>query len=93
MDRKELKDNYKQRKITGGIYRVTNNRSGLYLFHYAPDIQAKQNAFAFSVSSDVVFDNRLRKDWESLGGTSFRFEVLETLDKKKDQTPEQFWKT
>ncbi len=90
MDRKELKDAYKQRKITGGIYRVTNARSGMYLFNYAPDIQAKQNAFGFSVSSGVVFDNRLRRDWEAFGGESFRFEVLETLDKKKDQTQEQF---
>jgi hypothetical protein len=90
MDRKELKDAYKQRKIIGGIYRVMNTRTGMYLFGYVPDIQAKQNAFSFSVSSNVVFDNRLRQDWESLGGGSFSFEVLETLDKKKDQTQEQF---
>jgi hypothetical protein len=90
MDRKELKDAYKQRKVTGGIYRVTNKRTGMYLFGFAPDIQAKQNAFGFSVSSSVVFDNRLRGDWEAFSGESFDFEVLETLDKKKDQTQEQF---
>ena len=90
MDKKELKDTYKQRKIIGGIYRVTNTRNGMYLFNYTPNIQAKQNAFDFAVSSNMVFDNRLRKDWESFGGACFRFEVLETLEKKKDQTQEQF---
>jgi hypothetical protein len=90
MDRKTLKEEYKQNKVIGGIYRVTNTRNGKYLFNYAPNIQAKQNAFEFAASSNTVFDNRLRGDWESLGGGAFSFEVLETLEKKKDQTQEQF---
>lgn len=90
MDKKEIKEAYKQRKIIGGIYRVTNTRDGMYLFNYSPNIQAKQNAFDFAVSSNMVYDNRLRKDWEALGGVGFKFEVLEILEKKKDQTQEQF---
>ena len=88
--RKELKDEYPQRKVTGGIYKVTNQHNGMYLFNYVPDIRAKQNAFQFAVSSATVFDNRLRKDWEAYGAGDFAFEVLETLDKKKDQTQEQY---
>jgi hypothetical protein len=90
MDRKTLKEQYKQNKVIGGIYRVTNTRSGKYLFNFAPNIQAKQNAFEFAVSSNTVFDNRLRRDWESSGAGVFSFEVLETLEKKKDQNQEQF---
>jgi hypothetical protein len=90
MDRKIIKDEYKQRKITGGIYRVTNTRSGKFLLGYAPDAQAKQNAFNFAVSADLFFDQRLRQDWGELGGKAFTFETLETLVEKADQTHEQF---
>ena len=90
MDKKEIKEIYKQRKITGGIYRVINVRNGKYLLNYSPDIRAKQNAFDFSISSNIVFDVRLLADWNALGGKGFRFEVLELLEKKKNQTIEQF---
>ena len=90
MDRKALKDNYKQRKVNGGIYRVTNTRSGKFLLGYTPDVQAKQNAFNFAISSNLFFDPRLREDWGELGGKVFTFEILETLVKKSDQTDEQF---
>jgi hypothetical protein len=89
-DRKTLKEEYKQKKITGGIYKVTNTRSGMYLVNSTPNFPAKQNAFNFAISSNMVFDNRLRQDWEALGGGAFTFEILETLDKKKDQTEQQF---
>jgi hypothetical protein len=88
--RKELKEEYKLQKTTGGIYQVTNTRNGMYLFNYSPNTAAKQNAFDFAVSTGMCFDNRLRKDWEAFGGGAFRFEVLETINKKKDQTQEQF---
>lgn len=91
IDKKALKEEFKQKKITGGIYKVTNTRNGMYLVNSSPNLQAKQNSFDFAVSGNMVFDNRLRKDWEALGGTAFTFEVLETLDKKKDQTQEQFY--
>jgi hypothetical protein len=90
MDKKTLKEEYRQRKVTGGIYRITNTRNGMYLFNYAPDIKAKQNAFKFMVSSGTCFDNRALRDWSAFGSGAFSFEVLETLDKKKDQTQEQF---
>jgi hypothetical protein len=90
IDRKTLKEEYKQQKIIGGIYKVTHTGSGRYLANASPDTRAKQNAFNFAVASNTVFDNRLRKDWEAFGGGAFTFEVLETLDCKKDQTRASF---
>jgi hypothetical protein len=90
MDKKTLKEQYKQSKVTGGIYRVMNTHNGMYLFNYTPNIQARQNSFEFMVSTGTCFDNRVIKDWEALGSGVFKFEVLETLEKKKDQTQEQF---
>jgi hypothetical protein len=90
MDKKTLKEQYKQSKVVGGIYRVMNTRNGMYLFNYTPNIRARQNSFEFMISTGTCFDNRVIKDWESLGSGVFNFEVLETLEKKKDQTQEQF---
>jgi glycosidase len=90
MDRKTLKEEYKQKKTIGGIYRVTNKQNGKCLLNYAPDIQAKQNSFDFMVASGSCFDPRIMQDWLAFGNDAFRFEVLETLEKKKDQTWEQF---
>jgi 2-phospho-L-lactate transferase/gluconeogenesis factor (CofD/UPF0052 family) len=88
--RKTLINQYKQRKIIGGIFRVTNTRNGRYLLDYATNLQAKQNAFDFMVSTNSCFDYRLKDDWNTLGGKAFTFETLETLEKKKEQTQEQF---
>ncbi len=90
MDRKTLKEKYKLEKVIGGVYRVTNIRNGKYLLNYVPNIRAKQNAFDFATSSGTCFDNRLREDWQTFGNGVFKFEVLEILEKKKDQTQEQF---
>jgi hypothetical protein len=88
--RKTLKNEYKQRKIIGGIYRVTNTRNGMYLLDYATNLQAKQNAFDFMASSGSCFDYRLKKDLETFGGKVFVFEILETLEKKKEQSQDEF---
>jgi hypothetical protein len=89
-NRKALINEYKQRKILGGIYRVTNTRNGMYLLDYAANIQAKQNAFDFMVSSSSCLDYRLKKDLEALGSRVFGFEILETLEKKRDQSQDEF---
>jgi hypothetical protein len=88
--RKTLISEYKQRKIIGGIYRVTNTKNGRYLLDYTPNLQARQNAFDFMASSGSLFDYRLQKDWETFGEKAFTFEVLETIEQKKEQTRDGF---
>lgn len=91
MDRKKaLINEYKQRKIIGGVYKVTNMRNGMYLLDYAMNLQAKQNAFNFMASSGFCFDYRLKKDLDTFGGKVFTFEILETIEKKREQTQDGF---
>ncbi|MEN8613897.1 GIY-YIG nuclease family protein [Dehalogenimonas sp. THU2] len=89
-NRKDLINAYKQRKITGGVFKVTNTTSGRYLLDSAADIQARQNAFNFSVTTNNPFDYKMRKDWQESGAAAFTFEVLDTLEKKESQSQEQF---
>ena len=88
--RKTLRDEYKQGKITGGIYRVTNIHNGMYLLDYAANLQAKQNSFNFMVSSGSCLDYRLKNDLAEFGGKVFIFEMLEALEKKQEQTQDEF---
>ncbi len=88
--RKTLKNEYKQRRIIGGIYRVTNTRNGMYLLDYATNLQAKQNAFDFMASSGSCFYYKLEKEWAEFGGKAFIFETLEALEKKKEQSQDEF---
>ena len=91
MDRRKiLKDEYRQGKVTGGIYRLVNTCSGMYLLDYTPNLQAKQNSYNFVISSGSCLDFRLKDEWESFGGKAFIFEILESLEKKKEQTQEEF---
>ena len=88
--RKELINEYKQRKIIGGIYKITNIRNGMFLLSYSNNIQARQNSFDFMVATNSCYDYELKQAWAEFGNKAFIFEVLETLEKKKDQTQEQF---
>ena len=74
----------------GGIYRVTNTRNRMYLLDYATNLQAKQNMFNFMVSSGSCLDYKLKNDWTVFGSKAFTFEILEALEKKKEQTPDEF---
>ena len=88
--RKTLINEYKRGQIIGGIYRVTNTRNGMYLLDYAPNLQSKQNSFNFMVSSGSCLDYRLKKDLTAFGGEVFIFEMLEALEKKQEQTQDEF---
>ena len=88
--RKTLINEYRQGKIIGGIYRVTNTRNGTYLLDHAANLQSKQNSFNFMVSSGSCLDYRLNKDWTAFGGEAFIFEMLEALEKKQEQTRDEF---
>jgi hypothetical protein len=88
--RKTLINEYKQGKVIGGIYLVTNTFNGKYLLDYAANLQSKQNSFNFMVSSGSCLDYRLKEDLMAFGDKSFTFEILEALEKKKEQTQDQF---
>ncbi len=90
MDKKAVINEYKQRKVTGGIFRITNTRNGMYYLGYAPVLQAKQNSFDFMVSTGNCMYYEIKKDWAEYGSGAFIFEILEEIEKKKDQSPAEF---
>ena len=89
-DRKALIDEYKNRKKIGGVYKITNTRTGSYFLDCATDLAAKQNSFNFMVSSGTCFHHRLKHDWDTFGPAVFVFGMVEELEMKEGQTAAGF---
>jgi hypothetical protein len=89
-NRKKLVNEYKERKLIGGVYKITNTLTKGYLLGHTNDIRAMQNRFDFSISTDSCIHPKLQKDWREFGGSVFTFEVLETLQPKEGQSQAEF---
>jgi hypothetical protein len=88
--RKEINDEYKSRKLCGGVYTITNSVNGKYLLGYAADLKSIQNRFQFTITSGSSVHPKLQKDWEEYGAQVFSLEVLEELEQKPDQSQAEF---
>jgi len=88
--RKEIINEYKARKLHGGVYKVTNTLSRKYLIGSATNLESIQNRFQFAMTTGSAFHPKLRKDWEELGAQAFTFEILEELKQRSDQSQAEF---
>lgn len=88
--RKEIINDYKKRKLSGGVYIVKNTQNGRYLIGHAANLQSVQNRFQFAQTTGMVFDPRMKKDWETAGPQAFTFDILEELEQKAEQSQEAF---
>lgn len=88
--RKELVDSYTSRKKIGAVVAVCCKGSGKRLIISVPDLKGYENRFSFSKQINTPVHEKLRKDWIAFGAGSFTLDVLETLEKKEDQTDRDF---
>lgn len=87
--KKELIATYKERKITGGIFAIKDNRNNKLYLQYGADLKSCRNKFDFSKQIGCSY-YPLQKDWDHFGAGAFSFEILEELEKKEAQTPKEF---
>jgi hypothetical protein len=87
---KELTRQYKERKITGGIYLIKNSHGGKSVLGVTTDIQGSRNRFDFSKKTGMCADKRIENDWKRLGADAFFFDVLEVIAKDTAQTDREF---
>lgn len=91
--RREISKEYKERRLRGGVYTITNTRSGKYLIGHAANLASVRNRFDFAVTTGSAVHPKLRTDWEEAGdavGSVFRLDVLEELEQRPDQTQAEF---
>lgn len=81
---------YRERKVTGGVYGYRNRANGKLLLQSTSDISKAGNHLAFSQEMGLCPHPLLRDDWDSSKGADYTLEILETLDKKPEQTDGEF---
>ena len=81
---------YRERRVLGGVYTITNSVTGRYLLDHAVDLASVRNRFQFAQSVGSAVDPRLRADWATFGAQAFTLDILEELEQGPEQTPAQF---
>ena len=79
IDRKALKEEYKQARRPMGIFRVRNVIQDLSFIGSTIDLPAMLNRQRAQLSMGAHANRALQKDWNELGSEAFEFEVLDEL--------------
>ena len=87
---KRLLAAYKERKVVGGVCRVTCTATGTCLLLAAPELRSQRSRFVQAVSTGMPLVPAMARDWRAWGAEAFRFEVLEELEQKEDRTDREF---
>jgi hypothetical protein len=103
MSRRDIAREYKERKLQGGVYMITNTLDGKYIIGHATNLASVRNHFQFAVTTGSAIHPKLKRDWAELGADAFHLDVLEELEQKPEQsqaefmddlkTLEQLWRT
>ncbi len=92
MDRRtELKQEYKNRPRSIGIYKVENKKNGKIFIGSSLNVDKVFNRLQFSLSNgDIHLNKDLLRDWQEYGENNFLFEILDQL--KPNEDPEYDYK-
>jgi len=90
LNKKELQDAYKQRKVIGGLCAILNNLNGKMLLVAVTNLQGYKNRFEFARVSAGCIELKLKADWEKYGKDAFDFVILEEMEKNETQTDKEF---
>jgi len=82
--KKELKEQYKQRKTDMGIMIIRSNFDRKCFLEATQDLQSRLNRARFSLDYGGFFNKELQKVWKEHGAEAFTIEVLEKLPYDKE---------
>jgi group I intron endonuclease len=82
--REELKREYKERKKPAGIFQVKNTVTGRVFLGSSMNLEGPLNRHKFLLTIGKHPVEQLQKDWNTLGPSSFIFDVLEEVKVKDD---------
>lgn len=90
IDKKALSKAYRERTVVGGVYTVTNTKNNRCLLCSAADLKGAQNRYQFALATGGCIHPKLQEDWKEYGAQSFRFDIIEEIEKKDGQTDADF---
>jgi len=84
IDKKALKNQYKQTLPPMGIYQIRNLVNGKIFIGSSLNLHGKSNSFSFQLKSGLHMNSALQKEYLQFGEENFVFEVVDTLEPKED---------
>ena len=78
--RKELIEEYKNRKVARGVFQVTCSATGQVWAGSAPNLDARKNGLWFALNHGSNNNPTLQKAWSQHGEANFVFDILENFD-------------
>lgn len=81
---------YRDAELNGGVYVIKNAVNGKVYLDCTADIVGLLNQFDHSRQNNTCHYSKLQNDWNEHGSAAFSIEVLETVDKHKILTDEDF---
>lgn len=82
--KKELIQEYKNRKKPAGIYQIKNLKNNKVLLGSSLDLDGPLNSHRFRLELGRHPNQALQKDWNEFGAEAFIFEVLEVIEQSDD---------
>lgn len=84
--KKELKNEFKDKKPTMGIFQIRNTVSQKVLVEASTDLSAIWNRQQFQLKNGLHPNVALQTDWSELGESCFVYEILCELKQEEDGT-------
>lgn len=85
--RKELVEEYKQRKVPMGVYQIRNKINGKVFVGSSKDLNAIWNRNRLQLDVGGHPNTELQKDWKELGESNFSYEIVSELKPSPDDAP------
>ena len=83
--KKELKEEYKQRKIPMGVFQIKNIKNNKILIDNSIDMESKWNRHKMELKFGNHRNRNFQKEWNEYGEENFVFEVLSELIKSEEE--------
>ncbi len=84
--RKELKEEYKQKKFRMGIFCITNTVNGKIFIGSSLDLVAIWHAQRFQLNAGMHPNEKLQQDWNQFGSENFMYEIIEEIIQSDETT-------
>ena len=85
IDRKKLKEEYKNVISAKGIFIIKNNKTGKVFLGSTLNLHGVLDKNKFILNMGSHNNKQLQEDWKTFGEKSFSFEIPETLKIKEDR--------
>ena len=85
--RKELKEEYKQKKYEMGVFQIKNKVNGKIFISSSIDLQAIWHSQKLQLDFGNHSNYELQDDWKKYGADNFVYEILDEI-KQKDDKPQ-----